>query len=133
LAACPSSPTPARDGGTPCSSDNDCNPAGRYCGAIARCISGVCSATTLELACDDGGYPDQGAGLGQCVDYTDCNPLEACGALVDCQGFLCAFDGGRVQVSCSDAGDGGDVATGEAGQAAGDAGGADGGDAGGAG
>jgi hypothetical protein len=104
LASCVSPPEATRDGGTPCTTTDDCNPDGQRCGAIYLCVTRFCSATTIIRACSDGSYPDALPLPGDCFDYQDCNPPPACGSVVGCVGNRCDTSGPRVDMPCSDGG-----------------------------
>jgi hypothetical protein len=107
LAGCPSPPEATRDGGTPCSTESDCNPPGTTCGAIRLCVLNFCAEQTVVRACPDGAYPDSGVMPGECFEYGDCNPPGACGLVVSCIDFRCARDAEPLMIPCTDAGDAG--------------------------
>ena len=60
LAACVSPPDAARDGGTRCGTDDDCN-GGATCGDLRLCVLSYCTEDTVFRVCANGQYPDAGA------------------------------------------------------------------------
>ncbi len=107
-AGCPPVSQATRDGGTPCTTGSQCNPAGLLCGELRLCVQGYCTDTTSVIACRDGGYPDSGP-TGNCGTYEDCNPPPSCGSVIACINFVCDPTT-RLDIPCRDAGvpDGGD-------------------------
>jgi hypothetical protein len=102
LAGCPAPPSATRDGGTPCHNMTDCNPAGQTCGELQRCILGFCSEDTMVVACPAGMYPDGAVMTGQCLEWSDCNPSNACGEVISCVNFQCDRDGAPLEIPCED-------------------------------
>ncbi len=99
---CVAPPEAGRDGGTRCQRDEQCN-NGATCGLVRPCILGYCAENPTFRACGDGGYPDGGMPVGQCLTYVDCN-TQTCGSLVACQNNRCDPNAPRVEVSCTDGG-----------------------------
>jgi len=101
LGGCVAAPEAARDGGTSCVSESQCN-GGATCGTLRLCVAGACSDDRVFRACPDGRYPDAGTAVGECLTYVDCNRL-FCGALIPCIGLRCDTNAPALIIPCGDA------------------------------
>ena len=95
--ACVAKPEATRDGGTPCTREEEGN-RGPLCGEVRLCVQGFCADDTVLRACPDGGYPDAAA-VGECVTWVSCNTA-ACGDLVACRAGRCDPSAPPVVVPC---------------------------------
>lgn len=95
--ACVAKPEATRDGGTPCTREEECN-RGTLCGEVRLCVQGFCADDTVLRACPDGGYPDAAA-VGECVTWVSCNTA-SCGDLVACRAGRCDPSAPPVVVPC---------------------------------
>lgn len=101
LGGCVGAPEAARDGGTSCVAESECN-GGATCGSLRLCVAGACSDDRVFRACPDGRYPDAGTAVGECLTYVDCNRL-VCGALIPCIGLRCDTRAPALIIPCGDA------------------------------
>ena len=95
---CVAAPEAQRNGATACQADQDCNHASR-CGDIHLCVDGYCAADTIFRVCADGGYPEAGTVVGECLTYLNCNPT-TCGVLVPCVSSRCDRTAAPLFIPC---------------------------------
>ncbi len=102
IGGCVAAPQAGRSGGTSCNGDVDCNP-GAACGEIHLCVQGFCAEDAVFRVCVDGGYPDTGGTVGQCITYVDCN-VATCGPVVPCISGVCEPTATPLYIPCGDGG-----------------------------